>query len=533
MFPRYLVNFQYSNLPVFGTDYLVIGSGIAGLYTALKAVEYGRVTLLTKRKVEDSNTEQAQGGIAAAIDRGDSPSLHMEDTLKAGAGLNDLKAVEVLVSEGPARVEELIRMGTAFDRCEGEIAFGREGAHSRCRILHACGDATGEEIRRTLWRHCQEHGEITVFEGTQVIDVLVNSAGECYGVLAWQAKLGLHIYHAKVTVLATGGNGQLYKNSTNPEVTTGDGIAAAFRAGAEVMDLEFVQFHPTALTKEGAPPFLISEAVRGEGAQLFNSKGERFMPRYHELAELAPRNVVSLAIWQEMANTGAPAVFLKVAGEHDADFAQRFPTIHRKCLYYGIKAPAEMIPVAPAAHYLMGGIRSDLWGRTNIPRLFACGEAACNGVHGANRLASNSLLEGLVFGARIVEAGRQWLDQSPGTTPAETTASGAAFASLPSGELPAKAEGVAQAIQQVMWERVGLWRSARGLITALADLERIALPEAWPGEVNRVFETANMLLLACLTARAALLRVESRGAHYRVDAPQSRNLWCRHIVQSQ
>lgn len=533
MFPRYLVDFEYHQLTKFETDFLIVGSGIAGLYTALKAVEYGCVAMLTKRKVGDSNTEQAQGGIAAAIDRGDSPSLHLQDTLKAGAGLNDVAAVEVLVSEGPARVEELIQMGTAFDTIEGELALTREGAHSRRRILHASGDATGEEIRRTLWRHCQEHSDIDIYENTQLVDVLINHDGQCFGVLAWNSSLGLHIHRAKVTVLATGGNGQLYKNSTNPEVTTGDGIAAAYRAGAEVMDLEFVQFHPTALTKAGAPPFLISEAVRGEGAQLVNIHGQRFMPRYHQLAELAPRDVVALAIWQEMSDTQAPSVFLDVKTLKDEDFAQRFPTIYRTCLSFGIQVPEELIPVAPAAHYLMGGIRTDLWGQTNIPRLFSCGEAACNGVHGANRLASNSLLEGLVFGARIVQAGRWWLEGRPSTEIAhEPYSKFAVFNQLPSGEVPEKAEAVASVIQQIMWERVGLWRSNRSLTTAVSDLHQINAMEARRGTVSRAFEAANMLLLGRLTASAALLRMESRGGHYRVDAPESRNLWLRHIVQS-
>ncbi|MBC9784239.1 L-aspartate oxidase [Heliobacterium chlorum] len=533
MFRRYLVPFDITRLPEVETDFLIVGSGIAGLYTALKAVEYGRVTLLTKRKIEDSNTGQAQGGIAAAIDRSDSPSLHLQDTLEAGAGLNDVMAVEVLVSEGPTRVEELIRMGTQFDTIEGELALTREGAHSRRRILHASGDATGEEIRRSLWEQCQVHQEIGIHEDTHVIDILLNQDRQCMGLLAWNSSQGLHIYRGKLTVLATGGNGQLYKYSTNPEVTTGDGIAAAYRAGAEIMDLEFVQFHPTALTKAGWPTFLISEAVRGEGAKLYNSRGERFMPRYHQLAELAPRNVVALAIWKEMAETGAPSVLLDVSHMEEDSFAKRFPWISRTCHSYGIQVPQERIPVAPAAHYLMGGIRTDLWGQTNIPRLYACGEAACNGVHGANRLASNSLLEGLVFGARIVEGGLHWLGKRLNRQIYHGPwGKDSLYDRLPDGEAPEKADLVAAKVQQIMWEKVGLWRSADSLRSALEALGGIDGTVAQQSTVTRAVEAANMHLLARLTAKAAQTRSESRGGHYRVDYPESRLQWLRHIIMS-
>ncbi|MBM7866446.1 L-aspartate oxidase [Heliobacterium gestii] len=533
MFRRYLVPFDPDQLPERETDFLIVGSGIAGLYTALQAVAYGRVSLLTKRKVEDSNTGQAQGGIAAALDRGDSPSLHLQDTLQAGAGLNDVTAVEVLVSEGPTRVEELIRMGTQFDTIEGELALTREGAHSRRRILHASGDATGEEIRRSLWEQCRQHEQIELYENTQLIDVLRDKAGHCAGLLVWNAELGLHIHRAKLTVLATGGNGQLYKLSTNPEVTTGDGIAAAYRAGASVMDLEFVQFHPTALTLEGQPPFLISEAVRGEGGKLLNSRGERFMPRYHKLAELAPRDVVALAIWKEMDETGAPSVFLDVSHMSEEEFANRFPWIFRTCRSYGIAVPAAPIPVAPAAHYLMGGVRTDLWGETGIPRLYVCGEAACNGVHGANRLASNSLLEGLVFGARIVEGGLRWLESTPQRELDHGPwGKGSLFDRLPDGEESRAADRVAYSVQQIMWEKVGLWRSAESLTEALACLNGIDEREAVQGTVTRAMEAANMHLLGRLTARAALLRNESRGGHYRVDYPERCDEWRRHILMS-
>ncbi|MCW2277074.1 L-aspartate oxidase [Heliophilum fasciatum] len=530
---RYLFPFTPAELPEYRAEFLIIGSGIAGLYTALKAAKFGHVTLLTKRRVGDSNTEYAQGGIAAAIDSADSPSLHLKDTLEAGAGLNEVDAVQVLVNEGPSRVEELIELGTQFDTIEGELALTREGAHSRRRILHASGDATGEEIRRAVWEACVTHDRIRVYENTQLVDLLRNRDGECCGVLACHEERGLHVFKAAVTIVSTGGAAQLYKYSTNPDVTTGDGIAAAFRAGAEVMDLEFVQFHPTALTKEGAPPFLISEAVRGEGGLLLNGRGQRFMPKYHKLAELAPRDVVALAIWQEMDDAGAASVFLDVSHLKGESFAKRFPNIYRNCQAYGIDVPNEPIPVAPAAHYLMGGVRTDIWGRTNIPRLFVCGEAACNGVHGANRLASNSLLEGLVFGARIVESGRPWLDVAMDETidhgPLGMTS---VFAGLPSGANPASAQKIAEAIQHIMWERVGLWRSEEELASAAFDLERVAIKEAEQGSLIRALEAANMLLLGKLTACSALLRTESRGGHYRVDVPASRDIWLRHIIHA-
>src|SRR5215210_4779074 len=347
------------------TDFIVVGSGIAGLRAAVELAGAGaRVTVLTKDRREESNTEYAQGGVAVALSEEDEVSLHEEDTLAAGAGLCDERAVEALVGEGPRYIQELIEWGAEFDREGGRLLFTREAAHSRPRILHAQGDATGHEIAR---------------------DPLVRAP---------------RVLFARGVVLATGGAGALYLHTTNPAVATGDGMAMAYRAGAELSDMEFVQFHPTALNLEEAPRFLLSEALRGEGGVLRNSSGRRFMPRYHDAAELAPRDVVTRSIVAEMGRTATRTVFLDMTAFDAAHLRRRFPKIYRTCMQYGLDLAREPIPVGPAAHYVMGGVRTDLEGRTTLPGLYAAGEAAFTGVHGANRLASNSLLEGLVFGAR-------------------------------------------------------------------------------------------------------------------------------------
>ncbi|RYD02836.1 hypothetical protein N752_22745 [Desulforamulus aquiferis] len=401
---KYLVNFDSAELPQEEAEYLIIGGGIAGLFTAWAAAQAGaRVTLVTKRSIAESNTDRAQGGIAAALGQHDSPELHLQDTLIAGAGLCDQDAVRILVTEGPERVKELIDMGASFDRSGNQLCFTREGCHSQDRILHAQGDATGAEILRTLSQKVVAIPNVDVVENMYVIDLLVKN-NTCYGALGMDQVTGkFKIFRGRIVVLATGGSGRLYNYTTNPEVATADGIALAYRAGAEVMDMEFIQFHPTSLVLPGAPRFLISEAVRGEGALLRNARGERFMPQYHGMAELAPRDIVSRAILSEMAKTGADSVFLDVTHIAPDKIRERFPTITTTCSKYGLDITKELIPVAPAAHYMMGGVKTDLWGETSISRLFSCGEASCLAVHGANRLASNSLLDGLVFGGRIVQ----------------------------------------------------------------------------------------------------------------------------------
>ncbi|HWI65883.1 MAG TPA: L-aspartate oxidase [Symbiobacteriaceae bacterium] len=521
MLKRYLANFDLSRLPQVTCDVLIVGTGIAGLYTALKVREIGRVIVLTKRKLEESNTEYAQGGIAAAIGTEDSPRLHLKDTLEAGANLCDEEAVKVLVEEGPDCVRELIEFGTQFDKNEeGEYELTREGAHSERRILHARGDATGDEIRRALQQKAYDEG-IMVYENRYIVDVLTHE-GRCVGVLALDDKDRLTAYLARATILATGGAGQLYLNSTNPEVATGDGIAVSYRAGAEIEDVEFVQFHPTALYGEGSPKFLISEAVRGEGALLLNKNGERFMPSYHPRAELAPRDVVARAIVDQMRLTNHPCVYEDAREIPNVE--HRFPGIYSACLKRGIDMKTDLIPVAPAAHYIMGGIKTDVDGRTNIPGLYACGEVACTGIHGANRLASNSLLEGLVFGRRIANA---LID---GGMPPLTSAN---FCWRMAPAIPDRPVNTLWAeIQQIMWDKVGIARDASGLSEAIGRLEAIVGSLSGALQTKKGYQVANLATVALLVARAAKAREESRGGHFRTDFPQRNDEhWKRHIVQ--
>jgi len=518
----YLVNFDTGMLPVEEVDYAVVGSGIAGLYTALAAARDGSaVALLTKAGIDDGNTEKAQGGIAAAIDEDDSPAMHREDTLAAGAGLCDPEAVEILVNEGPDRVRELMRLGAVFDRDAGRLALTREGAHRRRRILHASGDATGAELQRALSTRVQAQGRVGILPHHFVVDLLVRE-GVCYGVLALARDTGkLKVYRARATVLASGGLGQLYSYSTNPAVATGDGVALAYRAGVEVMDLEFIQFHPTVLHLAGAPPFLISEAVRGEGAFLRNSRGERFMPGYHELAELAPRDVVTRAILAEMEKTGHPEVYLDLGHLDPRLIRSRFPTIGATCAGYGLDLARDPIPVAPCAHYFMGGVKTGLWGQTSVEGLYACGETACTGVHGANRLASNSLVEGLVFGRRIVEhAGR-----------CRAKPAARAFA-CNERRVPRAAgwPGLKDRLRAVMTRQAGPLRDAAGLEEAAGWLD--GLPSWNRAALDTVadMELANMLEVSRLIVQAATARQESRGAHYRLDYPQAGTAWEKHMI---
>jgi L-aspartate oxidase len=518
---RYTASFNLDSLPQVTCDILVVGTGIAGLYTALKAKDAGRVIVLTKRRLEDSNTEYAQGGIAAAISNEDSPRLHFEDTIQAGAGLCDEEAVRVLVEEGPSCVLELVEMGTQFDKdALGGFQLTREGAHGARRILHARGDATGDEIRRSLQARAYAEG-ILIYENHYIIDILTDDDGRCFGVLALDQHDHMTAYLAKATVLCTGGAGQLYINSTNPEVATGDGIAIAWRAGAEVTDLEFIQFHPTALYGEGSPKFLISEAVRGEGALLLNSQGERFMPLYHAEAELAPRDIVARAIVDQMRRTGAPCAY-EDARQIPA-VEQRFPTIYKACLRRGFDMRRDLIPVAPAAHYIMGGVRTDTMGRTNIEGLYACGEVACTGVHGANRLASNSLLDGLVFGKRIASLLREELREHL-RIPRLQYRQPPAIPDRPLSHLWTE-------VQQLMWDRVGILREASGLQAAIDRLAQIEHSLTGALHTREGYQVANLATVGLLVARSALERTESRGGHYRLDHPERDDAgWSRHIV---
>ena len=517
------------------TRFLVVGSGVAGLHTAWRASESGDVIVLTKRSLFDSATAYAQGGIAAALGAGDSPELHRKDTLAAGAALCDAEAVQVLVSEGPARVRELHTAGADFDLDpSGTFKLGREAAHSRNRIVHAHGDQTGAEVARTLIEKVQESDRIRVLEKARVLDLIADDAA-CYGVRASWAGKAVEIV-ADATVLATGGCGQVYRYTTNPQVATGDGFAIAHRAGVRLADMEFVQFHPTALDTPENPLALVSEAVRGEGAVLLNGNGERFMVKRHKLAELAPRDIVAREIFRERMRTGVVHLDARKLGK---GFQARFPGIFALCKARGIDPGRELIPVTPAAHYMMGGIVTDLCGRSSLERLYACGEVSRTGVHGANRLASNSLLEGLVFAERVARdlvaapklaAGVARQKAAGGVRP-NGSQSGAKWAARRDWEVPllvdrGAAQVAADEIRTVMWEHAGIDRTAKGLRTCVARLDAISgrLPVG-------ATEEENLVQTARLIAEAALLRKESRGGHYRSDFPKSRENWRKKHIE--
>lgn len=525
MIPRYLVNFDLNELPVLDTDVIVIGSGIAGLYTAIRAAEEHQVTMITKRSLLESNTRYAQGGIAAVFSEEDSPQSHREDTLLAGAGLCSSQAVDILVQEGPDRVRELMKLGTAFDLENGEIALTKEGAHSHRRILHANGDATGYEIVRALSEQVIHSPNVELWEDHYVID-LITEGEECLGALVQQPD-GQRVFlrGKKATILCSGGAGQLYRYTTNPEVATADGIAMAYRAGAELRDMEFIQFHPTSLCYPGAPRFLISEAVRGEGAVLRNIHGERFMERYHELLELAPRDIVARAIVAEMELTKSSVVYLDISHEAPEMIKHRFPTIYETCLTYGLDLTTDWIPVAPAAHYMMGGVRTGPYGETNIHRLFACGEVSSTGVHGANRLASNSLSEAIVFGGRIVE------QISRLSSSAKTGQGIACRDPRPAATLQPIVERRLK-LQKVMVRQVGLRRTGEGLLKGIEELKRQLLLFESTLTSREQLEFANMLTSALLLAESALTREESRGGHYREDFPDRDDArWRKHMIR--
>jgi L-aspartate oxidase len=510
-------------------DFLIIGSGIAGLRAAAELAAVGRVLVLTKAEPGEGNTGYAQGGIAAAVGPADSPALHAADTIAAGDGLCDPQAVQALVEDGPRYVRELIEWGAAFDRdADGELALAIEGAHNARRVLHAT-DATGREIGRTLWLRVAGLASVTAHDHARAVDLIVED-GRCVGARFLKEDGTIASARADVVLLATGGAGQVYSDTTNPRVATGDGVAMAYRAGARVADLEFVQFHPTALDVPGQPRFLLSEALRGEGARLLNAAGEPFMTRYDPAGDLAPRDRVARAIVREAARTGAP---VRLSLEHlDPDYVRgRFPLITEACRRAGLDLARDRIPVGPAAHYVMGGVQTDLDGRTSLPGLFAAGEVACTGVHGANRLASNSLLEGLVFGAR---AGR-----AMGVSQSIARANGPNRSSME--REPRQSNGFAQShdsidvarLQALMWRHVGLFRDRQGLEAALAELE-----PAWRSLTARLsdgyqpdadcWRTASLLTTARLIARAALRREESRGAHYRSDFPERDDIHWKH-----
>jgi L-aspartate oxidase len=498
-------------------DFLVLGSGIAGVRAAIELARVGSVLVLSKGDLYESSTEYAQGGIAAAMSEDDEVSLHLHDTLQAGDGLCREDAVRILVEEGPRLIQELIEWGMHFDRDGTKLAFTREGAHSRSRVLHAHGDSTGREILRALMAKAKSLPAIQVQPYTFAVDLLVEDGGICGAQYLDEKTATAREVYASVVLLATGGLGQVYRETTNPSVACGDGVAIAWRAGALLSDMEFIQFHPTALYVTGAPRFLLSEALRGEGAQLRNIDLERFMPRYHEAAELAPRDVVSRAIVLEMHKCRSDFVYLDLTGLDPEHVKRRFPRICSTCLEYNLDITTDLMPVRPAAHYAMGGVATDLDGATSLDRLYAAGEVAATGVHGANRLASNSLLEGLVYGAR---AARAMAEQKSGPRPAERTAAPPPFESpgRPGAAGPAELGKFVAKVRSIMWDKVGIIRSGKMLGEAVKRLDTLALPPA-AASSRPHYEAQNTLEVARLIARCALAREESRGAHYRTDCP--------------
>ncbi len=517
-------------------DYLIVGSGIAGLYAAILAREHGSVLVLTKGTIDDCNTRWAQGGIAASVGPGDSPEKHLRDTIEAGAGLVDEEAARVLTSEAADRIADLVSLGVPFDTVHGEIALATEGAHSTPRILHAGGDSTGAHIELTLSSVARLEG-ITVLEhtiATEIVTVseppLAHGVGEGPGVRAIRALDTASgeraTYDCRALILATGGAGQMYRTTTNAEVATGDGIAIAYRAGAEIMDMEFVQFHPTALRLPGVQPFLISEAVRGEGGILRDVNGERFMADYDDRAELAPRDIVARAILDRMLATDSDHVLLDVTHLDPGLITARFPQIYRFCADNGLDITREPVPIAPAAHYTMGGVRTNTWGETNIAGLYAAGECACTGVHGANRLASNSLLETVVFARRVVQRAAEAPGGRAEPAPEARSLRPVAAEAPGAADVPPLTR---EALKELMWRDAGIVRNGSSLARAVSVLaawqSALAPPSGRPSQ-----EMADLLTCSRLVTEAALAREESRGAHYRTDFPKPSEDWRRHLV---
>jgi len=513
-----------NSVKTYHADYVVAGSGIAGLRAAIELSGAGRVLVLAKSNLSDSATAWAQGGIAVALSDEDEIGLHEQDTINAGDGLCRHEAVALLVEEGPKYITQLIEWGTEFDRAGTKLAFTREAAHSRSRILHAHGDSTGREISRALLARAHTIPHLHLRAHAFTTDLILEK-GRVVGLHFIDETDGsLHEVRANAVLLATGGLGQIYRETTNPDVATGDGMAIAYEAGAVLSDMEFVQFHPTALAIKGAPRFLLSEALRGEGGILRNVNLDRFMKRYNEAQELAPRDIVARAIVSEMHRTNSAYVYLDMTKKSEEFLKKRFPRIYETCSSYGLDLATDMAPVCPAAHYMMGGVKTDLWGRTSLPGLYAAGETATTGVHGANRLASNSLLEGLVFGARAglamiqdAPAGKK----SPGALPGSPAPQppNSAPAAKESTKPAAKDSPVCAAltkIRDLMWREVGILRSGKELADAIKQLQALELPKAAkPGRPGH--ELRNLHTLALLIARSALSREESRGSHYRSD----------------
>ncbi len=512
------------------TDFLIIGGGVAGLRAAIELARHGEVLVVTKDAPTESSSEYAQGGVAVALSDEDEISIHFDDTIKAGDGLCLRKAVGTLVEEGPTRIRELIQWGAAFDKEGAKLAFTQEAAHSKRRILHAQGDSTGREIIRALTEKVRSTGRVSVLDFAFTRDLIVRDR-RCTGAVVCQQKLKkVLVISARGVILATGGAGRIYERTTNPEVATGDGMAMAWRVGAALMDMEFVQFHPTALFLDHAPQFLLSEAMRGEGGVLRNIHGQCFMEKYHPARELAPRDVVTRAIHSEMIATESSHVSLDMTHLNAEYLMKRFPRIYATCKDLGVDITQAPIPVSPAAHYIMGGVKTDLWAATSVPGLFAAGETACTGVHGANRLASNSLLEGLVFGARAgVAAARYARKQKDASALAPYASAKQGVKKNASG--PAlKIDTLRASLRRLMWNSVGIIRNKKDLTAAMKQLR------AWDRQTQNLspkrdlFELKNMITTAQLITRSALLREGSVGAQFRSDFPKRGKDWRKRTV---
>jgi len=527
MIRRYLVPFKAHRLPHVLTDALVIGGGVAGLRSALEAARTGDVVLVTKSVLQESNTWYAQGGIATVTAPPDSFAAHIHDTLLTACGLGTAAAVETVVREAPACIEELIAWGANFDReVGGSLALAREGGHSAARIIHALGDATGRELARCLSEKVFQNTDIHLLEHTFVLD-LITTDNTCLGALCWQKEKGLFVIVARQTLLASGGAGVLYRETTNPPVATADGLAMAYRAGATLRNMEMVQFHPTTIYIAGATRALVSEAVRGEGARLIDKAGYRFMPDYHPMAELAPRDVVSRAIVAQMLKTKFTHVFLDARHISEAAFRERFPGIYQMCMSFEINPALQPIPVHPSAHYMVGGVATDLTGHTSVSNLYAIGEASYTGLHGANRLGSNSLIEALVFGKRAGAAAAEHIAAGHGdqTVPRIT----ATIPASPRTELDTA--DVRTSLRSLMWRNVGIERMGPRLEEATEIIgfwSRYVLDKIFdtPGG----WELQNMLQVSRLITAGAQVRQETRGVHYRTDFPKTDDAhWRKHI----